>query len=78
MNQPYPCAIKQISPHRTNDVKVSSDLLRREAQSLQVLNHPQIPKFLAYFYIDEQQYLIQEFILGETLEQELAARWVFR
>lgn len=73
-----PCAIKQFSPHRTNDAKVSSGLFRREAQSLQVLNHPQIPKFLAYFYIDEQQYLIQEFISGETLEQELAARGVFR
>ncbi|TRU87086.1 MAG: serine/threonine protein kinase [Microcystis novacekii Mn_MB_F_20050700_S1] len=73
-----PCAIKQFSPHRTNDAQVSSDLFRREAQSLQVLNYPQIPKFLAYFYIDEQQYLIQEFIPGDTLEQELAARGVFR
>jgi len=72
-----PCAIKQFSPHRANDAQVSSGLFRREAQSLQVLNHPQIPKFLAYFYIDEQQYLIQEFIPGETLEQELAARGVF-
>ncbi|NCR71777.1 MAG: serine/threonine protein kinase [Microcystis aeruginosa LG13-12] len=72
-----PCAIKQFSPHRANDAQVSSDLFRREAQSLQVLNHPQIPKFLAYFYIDEQQYLIQEFIPGETLEQELAEKGVF-
>jgi serine/threonine protein kinase len=72
-----PCAIKQFSPHRTNDAKVSSRLFRQEAQSLQVLNHPQIPKFLAYVCIDEQQYLIQEFIPGETLEQELAERGIF-
>ncbi|MDT9192505.1 MAG: serine/threonine-protein kinase [Limnospira sp. PMC 1240.20] len=72
-----PCAIKQFFPLLTNDAKVSSRLFRREAQSLQVLNHPQIPKFLAYFSIDEQQYIIQEFIPGETLEQELAERGVF-
>ncbi|MDT9216929.1 MAG: serine/threonine protein kinase, partial [Limnospira sp. PMC 1256.20] len=33
--------------------------------------HSQIPELLAYFTADNRQYLIQEFIEGETLEQEL-------
>lgn len=72
-----PCAIKQFSPLLTNDAQVSSRLFRREAQSLQVVNHPQIPKFLAYFAIDEQQYIIQEFIPGETLAQEVTETGLF-
>lgn len=72
-----PCAIKQFSPAITNDAKASSRLFRREAERLQLLNHSQIPKFLAYFTNDQQQYIIQEFVPGETLEQELAETGAF-
>jgi serine/threonine protein kinase len=34
-------------------------------------NHPQIPELLAYFTQDNQQYLVQEFIDGQNLAQEV-------
>ena len=39
--------------------------------------HPQIPELFAYFSVDSRQYLVQEFVKGETLQQELDSRGVF-
>ncbi len=39
--------------------------------------HPQIPELLAYFTQDNRQYLIQEFIEGLNLEQELKKKGNF-
>ncbi|GAC1494580.1 MAG: hypothetical protein NVS2B14_08170 [Chamaesiphon sp.] len=41
-------------------------------------NHPQIPELLDYFEQDGQQYLVQEFIDGKNLEQELAESGAFK
>lgn len=59
-------------------------MFRLEAQRLEELgNHPQIPKLLEYFEsVGNQdnvadQYIAQEFIDGQNLEQELAQYGVF-
>ena len=40
--------------------------------------HPQIPELLAYFIHDDQrQYLVQEYIAGQNLEQELKSQGNF-
>ena len=47
------------------------DLLEREARVLQKLSHPQIPKYLDYFYEDKDGdrcfYLVQELVAGRSL-----------
>ena len=39
--------------------------------------HPQIPELLAYFTQDNQQYLVQEFIDGQNLADELKNNGAF-
>ncbi|BAY43253.1 serine/threonine protein kinase [Scytonema sp. HK-05] len=49
-------------------------LFEREAQILQQLNHPRIPKYVDYFCIDDQALwfgLVQEYIPGESLKELL-------
>ncbi|MEK9514371.1 SUMF1/EgtB/PvdO family nonheme iron enzyme [Limnospira fusiformis PMC 851.14] len=69
-----PCVIKQFLPQAqgTATLEKAAQLFDQEAQRLEILGkHSQIPELLAYFTADNRQYLIQEFIEGETLEQEL-------
>ena len=72
------CVIKQLcfqeSDRESFDKAV--ELFRQEAVSLNKLQHPQIPKLLGYFEQEHQLYLVQELIVGETLEQELQAQGV--
>ncbi|HEY9811116.1 MAG TPA: serine/threonine-protein kinase [Halomicronema sp.] len=69
------CVIKQFFPQDqgfVNTVK-AADLFRQEALRLETLGkHPQIPQLLAHIEQEKQQYLIQEFIEGNNLAQELA------
>jgi len=70
-----PCVIKQFYPQAqgTNTVKKAVELFNQEAVQLDELGkHPQIPELLAYFTQDDRQYLVQEFINGLNLAQELA------
>jgi len=69
------CVIKQFFPQalEKNNIEKAAELFRREAVGLDELGkHPQIPDLLAYFSQDNQQYLVQEFIEGENLAEELA------
>jgi serine/threonine protein kinase len=69
------CVIKQFFPQAqgTNTVQKAAELFTQEAMRLDELGkHPQIPELLAYFSQDNQQYLVQEFIDGKDLAQELA------
>jgi serine/threonine protein kinase len=74
------CVIKQFFPQAqgTNTVQKAAELFTQEAMRLDELGkHPQIPELLAYFSQDSQQYLVQEFIDGQDLAQELASRGTF-
>ena len=75
-NKPQ-CAIKQFLPSATNDKNTSSHLFKKEAESLGSLSHPQIPKFLGYFEWEGQQYIVQQYVAGQTLAQELAESGAF-
>ena len=46
-------------------------LFEQEAERLDQLLHPQIPRLLAYFQEGAYLYLVQEFIVGKTLQAEL-------
>lgn len=74
------CAIKQFLPQDqgTNTLKKATELFHQEAMRLDELGkHSQIPELLAYFTQDQRQYLVQEFIDGQNLAEELAVLGVF-
>lgn len=78
-SKPY-CVIKQFFPQAqgTNNCQKAAELFDQEAVRLEQLGkHPQIPELLAYFSQDERQYLVQEFINGPNLAQELAQEGAF-
>jgi serine/threonine protein kinase len=70
-----PCAIKQlIFESRNEDLTAKvRGMFEKEARQLQILNHPQIPKLLAYFQQDEYFYLVQQFIDGKDLFEEVGS-----
>lgn len=75
-----PCAIKQFFPQTQNSAVLSkaTELFNREAvQLLKLGEHPQIPALYAYFEQDQRLYLIQEFIDGSNLLQELQQQGPF-
>ena len=68
------CVVKQLKPsfYDPELLNKARELFNREAESLQKLGeHDQIPRLLAYFEEDQEFYLIQEYILGNTLDREL-------
>lgn len=70
-------AIKQFFPPENNSTR-AAELFRQEAQQLEILGqHPQIPRGVAYFEQDKYQYLVQEFIKGNNLDQELMLKGSF-
>jgi serine/threonine protein kinase len=74
------CVIKQFaySSENPKHQQMALKLFYEEAKHLQSLgSHPQIPELLAYFDVDGQPYLVQQYIDGQDLEQELAAEGVF-
>lgn len=74
------CVIKQFSPQveGTKSVGKAVQLFNQEAMRLYELGeHPQIPALLAYFEQDEYLYLVQQYIEGQTLFQELSRRGPF-
>jgi WD40 repeat protein len=74
------CAIKQFFPlsQGTSSAEKAAELFNREAVRLDELGkHPQIPELLAHFQQERYQYLVQEFIEGQNLQQELARAGAF-
>jgi serine/threonine-protein kinase len=68
------CVIKQLRPATDNPqfFSMAKELFEREAETLgKIGNHPQIPRLLDYFENDQQFYLIQEFVKGDNLQQEI-------
>ncbi len=68
------CVVKQLKPlnNKSEQLAVARRLFNSEAQTLQRLGiYNQIPQLLAYFEEEEEFYLIQEYIVGHALSQEL-------
>jgi serine/threonine protein kinase len=79
-SKPY-CVIKQFFPSAqgTGTLQKAAELFKEEAIRLDSLGrYPQIPELYAYFTAnDGRQYLVQEYIEGQNLEQELKQEGVF-
>ncbi len=74
------CVIKQLLPQveGTTAAQKAAELFTQEASALEQLDDRHIPKLLAYFITpDGHQYLVQEFIDGQNLKQELETNGVF-
>ena len=68
------CVVKQLAPdvQSSSALQKATDLFEQEAQRLQQLgNHPQIPTLYAYFEQERCLYLVQEYIAGQNLLEEL-------
>ncbi|MCV3215475.1 bifunctional serine/threonine-protein kinase/ABC transporter substrate-binding protein [Plectonema radiosum NIES-515] len=82
------CVVKQLQPRNTSGNPFSSSelesikrLFEKEAKTLRDLRHEQIPQLYDYFELptpsnsqEELFYLVQQYIQGKTLAQELNTR----
>jgi serine/threonine protein kinase, bacterial len=70
------CVVKHLKP-ASSDLKIfdtAKRLFHSEAETLERLgNHDQVPRLLAYFDENHEFYLVQEFIEGHTLSEELVS-----
>lgn len=80
------CVVKQFQPPDSfgpEELKIARQLFNREAEVLEQLGkkNSQIPDLYAFFPLifgsDQFFYLVQEFIDGQTLEQELETKGAF-
>jgi len=74
------CVIKQFAPQSqgTSAFEIATRLFEEEARRLKQLGqHSQIPTLLAYFEQDKRLYLVQEYIQGQTLLDELELQGAF-
>ncbi|MEH2287008.1 protein kinase domain-containing protein [Nostoc sp.] len=68
------CVVKhlQLEHKEAQFLEVARRLFKNEADILNILGqHNQIPKLLNYFEDNQQLYLIQEYIYGHSLQEEL-------
>ncbi|MBD2363286.1 serine/threonine protein kinase [Anabaena minutissima FACHB-250] len=75
------CVVKQLAPRvqGTWALKKAVELFKEEAIRLQQLGeNSQIPQLFAYFEQDNNLYLVQEFIDGQNLSQELNQRLTYQ
>ncbi|MEC4987621.1 MAG: serine/threonine-protein kinase, partial [Oscillatoria sp. PMC 1068.18] len=68
------CVVKQLKP-KIDDaatLEVAKRLFDREAETLYKLgNHDRIPRLLAHFEQNQEFYLVQEYILGTGIDEEI-------
>lgn len=76
-----PCVVKQLSFRHLQNWK-AYELFEREAKVLELLDHPRIPRFLGFYSQadagDQQAYLVQGYIPGQTLTAAVEAGKRFR
>lgn len=68
------CVVKHLKPLSTDKqiFETAKRLFNSEAETLEKLgNHDQIPRLLAYFDENQEFFLVQEYIDGHTLTEEL-------
>lgn len=74
------CVLKQLRPAATSTqvMDMARELFFREATTLgKVGDHPQVPRLLDYFEENSQFYLVQEYVEGATLKQEVKREGIF-
>jgi len=74
------CVIKQLRPAAgaPQVLQMARELFAREATILgKIGNHPQIPRLLDYFELNQEFYLVQEHVHGLTLQQEVKRSGAF-
>ena len=65
------CVVKQLRPNQTHPRVI--DFFNKEAAILEKLGkHPQIPQLLAHFQEDDNLYIVQEYIQGHDLSEEIS------
>ncbi len=70
------CVLKHLKPASSDPqvLEVARKFFNKEAEVLESLGiYPHIPRLLAYFEENEEFYLVQEYIEGHPLSQELAS-----
>jgi len=78
--------VKHLRPINTSprDLEMAKRLFYKEAEILfykeaeilmELGEHPQIPCLYAYFVEEEDFYLVQEFVDGHSLDQEMQEQW---
>lgn len=67
------CVIKQFKPDSTSKEvwEIGLNLFNREAEKLGKLQHNQIPKLIDHFDQEGEYYLVQEYIEGHDLTEEI-------
>jgi serine/threonine protein kinase len=70
------CALKELLPSQGENPKVR-ELFEREARTLLALRHPGIPALHSFFSHDGRYYLVEDFVTGRTLAQEMEERGRF-
>ncbi|MDJ0650781.1 MAG: serine/threonine-protein kinase [Xenococcaceae cyanobacterium MO_188.B19] len=74
--QPSLCVIKQLNAKRQNS-SMGRKLFEREAKILrQIGDNCHIPQLIDYFEEQEQFYLVQDYIYGQNLQQEVTKQGV--
>jgi serine/threonine protein kinase len=70
------CVLKEFVPATTNAdlILKSRELFEREAKVLYQIEHPHIPKFLAWVTDGERLFIVQEYINGKTYSQIIHER----
>lgn len=74
------CVVKQFLPQAQGSwaIQKATELFQQEARRLQLLGeHTQIPTLFAYFEEDKRLYLVQQFIEGDNLLEELGKEGAF-
>lgn len=74
------CVIKQLCPKVSDEAALqrARQRFKQEAETLSKLgSHAQIPQLLGYFEADGEFFLVQEYIRGYTLTQEVQQRGRF-
>jgi formylglycine-generating enzyme required for sulfatase activity len=67
------CVVKRLKPKHTHPRVL--ELFEQEAVILEKLGeHPQIPRLLAHLAIDNEFYIIQDYVEGHTLRKEIVPK----
>jgi serine/threonine protein kinase/CHASE2 domain-containing sensor protein len=69
------CVVKRLRPTSNNPkvMKLAQRLFKKEAETLEKLGqHDRIPQLLAYFEESDDFYLVQQYIEGKSLHEELS------